>query len=54
MTHLAPCCKAITAPDTVELLCCTVVKLHEVPRVVYSDRGSQFTAQSCGSSQEIN
>ena len=46
MVHLAPCSKGINATDTARLLWNTVVKLHGVPRVIYSDRGSQFTAES--------
>ena len=44
--HMAPCNKAINATDTAWLLWNIVVKLHGVSRVIYSDRGSQFTAQS--------
>ena len=44
--HMAPCSKGINATDTARLLWNTVVKLHGVPRVIYSDRGSQFTAES--------
>ena len=46
MVHLAPCSKGINATDTARLLWNTVVELHGVPRVIYSDRGSQFTAES--------
>ena len=46
MVHLAPCCKSINATDTGKLLWNTVVKLHSIPRVIYSDRGSQFIAGS--------
>ena len=46
MVHLAPCSKTINATDTGKLLWNTVVKLHGVPRVIYSDRGSQFIASS--------
>ena len=46
MVHLAPCSKTINATDTGKLLWNTVVKLHGIPRVIYSDRGSQFTASS--------
>ena len=44
--HLAPCSKSINATDTGKLLWNTVVKLHDIPRVIYSDRGSQFVAGS--------
>ena len=46
MVHLSPCSKTINATDTGKLLWNTVVKLHGVPRVIYSDRGSQFIASS--------
>ena len=44
MVHLAPCSKTINATDIGKLLWNTVVKLHSVPTVIYSDRGSQFVA----------
>ena len=46
MVHLAPCRKNITA--TALLDCCGVrlSNLHRIPRVIYSDRGAQFTANS--------
>ena len=48
MVHLAPCSssKGINGTDTARQLWNTVVKLHGVPRVIYSDRGSQFTTES--------
>ena len=46
MVHMAPCSKGINATDTARLLWNTVVNLHGVPRIIYSDRGSQFTAES--------
>ena len=46
MVHLVPCRKNITAVATAQLLWQHVVKLHGVPRVIYSDRGPQFTANS--------
>ena len=46
MVHLAPCSKSINAIDTGKLLWNTVVKLHGIPRVIYSDRGSQSLAGS--------
>ena len=46
MVHLAPCSKSINATDTGKLLWNTVVKLHGIPRVIYSDIGSQFIAGS--------
>ena len=46
MVHMAPCSKDINATNNARLLWNTVVKLHGVPRVIYNDRGSQFTAES--------
>ena len=46
MVHLVPCRKSITAVATAQLLWQNVVKLHGVPRAIYSDRGPQFTANS--------
>ena len=46
MVHLAPCSKSINTTDTGKLLWNTVVKLHGIPRVIYSDRGSQFVPGS--------
>ena len=46
MVHLVPCRKNITAIATAQLLWRNVVKLHGVPRAIYSDRGPQFTANS--------
>ena len=48
MVHLAPCSKVINATDTGKLLWNTVVKLHGIPRVIYSYGGSQFVAGSWG------
>ena len=45
MVHLVPCTKNITATGTVQLLWNTVIRYHGVPRVIYSDRGAQFTAK---------
>ena len=46
MVHLAPCRKNITATGTAQLLWNTVIRYHGIPRVIYSDRGAQFTAKS--------
>ena len=46
IVHLVPCRKNITAVATAQLLWQNVVKLHGVPRDIYSDRGPQFTANS--------
>ena len=39
MVHLVPCHKNITAVATAKLLWQNVVKLHGIPRAIYSDRG---------------
>ena len=46
MVHLVPCRKNITAVATARLLWNNVVRLHGVPRAIFSDRGPQFTASS--------
>ena len=46
MVHFVPCGKAINTTDTGKLLWNIVVKLHGIPRVIYSDRGSQFVVGS--------
>ena len=45
MVHLIPCKKPVTAAETAKLYWDQVVKLHGVPRILYSDRGTQFTSQ---------
>ena len=45
MVHLIPCRKTTTAAEAAKLYWDNVVKLHGVPRVLYSDRGTQFTSQ---------
>ena len=37
MVHLVPCRKNITAVATAQLLWRNVVKLHGIPRAIYSD-----------------
>ena len=57
MVHLVPCRKTITAVATARLLWNTVVRLHGVPRAIFSDRGPQFTAiagKNFGASREQN
>ena len=44
MVHLIPCKRSITAAGTAKLYWDHVVKLHGVPMVLYSDRGTQFTS----------
>ena len=46
MVHMAPCNKGINATDTARLLWNIMVKLRGVPKVIYSDRGSQFIVES--------
>ena len=45
MVHLIPCRKSTTAAEAAKLYWDNVVKLHGVPSVIYSDRGTQFTSQ---------
>ena len=57
MVHLAPCRKNITATGTAQLLWKTVIRYHGIPRVIFSDRGAQFTAKAgrnCGELQGQN
>ena len=44
MVHLLPCKKSITAAETAKIFWENIVKLHGVPSVLYSDRGTQFTS----------
>ena len=44
MVHLLPCKKSISAAETAKLFWDNVVKLHGVPKILYSDRGTQFTS----------
>ena len=46
MGYLVPCRKNITATATARLLWSMVVKFQGIPRVIYSDKGAQFTANS--------
>ena len=45
MVHLIPYRKSTTAAEAAKLYWDNVVKLHGVPSVIYSDRGTQFTSQ---------
>ena len=45
MVHLIPCRKSTTAAEAARLFWDHIVRLHGVPSVIYSDRGSQFTSQ---------
>ena len=44
MVHLIPCKKSITAAETAKMFWDNIVKLHGIPAVLYSDRGTQFTS----------
>ena len=46
MVHFTPCRKNITATGTAQLLWKTVIRYNGIPRLIYSDRGAQFTANS--------
>ena len=46
MVHLAPCRKNIIATGAAQLLWNTVIRYHGIPRVIYLDRGAQFTVKS--------
>ena len=46
MVHMATCSQGINATDTSRLLWNTVVKLHDFPTVIHSDRESHFTPES--------
>ena len=45
MVYLIPCRKSTTVAEAAKLYWDNVVKLHGVPSVIYSDRGTQFTSQ---------
>ena len=45
MVHLIPCRKTTTAAEAAKMYWDNIVKLHGVPTVLYSDRGTQFTSQ---------
>ena len=44
MVHLIPCKRSITVAEIAKLYWDHVVKLHGVPMILYSDRGTQFTS----------
>ena len=44
LVHLIPCKKSITAAETAKIFWDNIVKLHGIPAVLYSDRGTQFTS----------
>ena len=45
MVHLIPCRKTTTADEAAKMYWDNIVRLHGVPTVLYSDRGTQFTSQ---------
>ena len=45
VVHLIPCKESITIAETAKLYWDQVVNLHGVPRILCSDRGTQFTSQ---------
>ena len=45
MAHAIPCRKSITAQETAQLFVKEIFRLHGLPTVIVSDRGSQFTSQ---------
>ena len=46
IVHLAPCRKSIIATGTAQLLWNTIIRYRGIPRVICSNRGTQFTAKS--------
>ena len=45
MTHLIHCSKSISAAQTAKLYMQYIVKLHGIPRSIYTDRGTQFVSK---------
>ena len=45
MTHLIHCTKSISAAQTAKLYMQYIVKLHGIPRVIYTDRRTQFVSK---------
>ena len=45
MVHLLSCKKSISTAETAKLSWHHVIKLHGKPKILYSDRGTQFTSQ---------
>ncbi|CAI7793981.1 unnamed protein product [Closterium sp. NIES-53] len=45
MAHFAPCRTTITAEQTAKLFISTVVRLHELPSAIISDRDPKFTSK---------
>ena len=44
MVHLIPYKKSITIAETAKIFWDNIMKLHGIPAVLYSDRGTQFTS----------
>jgi hypothetical protein len=44
MRHFVPCQKTVDAQGLVEMFLKEVVRLHELPKTIISDRGRQFAA----------
>ena len=45
MTHLIACSKTVTAAQSARLYMNEVAKIHGIPSIIYTDRGSQFTSK---------
>ena len=45
MTHLIACSKTVTAAQSTHLYMNEVAKIHGIPSIIYTDRGSQFTSK---------
>ena len=45
MTHLIHCSKSISAAQTEKLYMHYIVKLHRIPRAIYTDRSTQFVSK---------
>ena len=51
ITHLIASSKSLTAPQFAGLYMREVARLHGIPSILYSDRGTQFTSnlgKNCG------
>ncbi|GJP64510.1 hypothetical protein CLOP_g21488 [Closterium sp. NIES-67] len=44
MAHFTPCRMTITSEQTAKLFISTVVRLHEIPKAIVSDRDPRFTS----------
>ena len=43
MTHLVRCNKTVTAQQAAQYYFNSISKLHDIPKFIYTDRGTQFT-----------